>query len=420
MRLFLPFVITVVLSFFGCAQAQKSGLTITGNSSLEKGKYGYILHDSEGKVLESGYLTEEEKGKDKTLNCKDFPVNLSLIRRGVESDGKNLGMDILTFTDLKQSSELSFPNFTELEYIPPVELNYTIKVNSEVEQAFFSNDYGKPVNINKVEEGWQIRFKYDPTITGYLFLKMKYEDSFRCIKVSDNQDKELNLSDLEKTLDAVKLPLPYDAIYNGKISIAEDGTILYNIPRNMETNAAAEVLIPESLVENIFEMDFLIIPADQRNQMLDRRITRILRKQKLPFKSLEPSKGFLQKEYVTEGGFKVKCSKGNDAFYAAYGVNIPEEGGIPSVRNRSQWQIFGPMSEKEELEVTLPEFPKELLDHFTGGKYLRVFNAASVHLYKYENTPGDDAWKYPNELQKGNLKGHENRMEYRAWIKELN
>ncbi|MEZ4950719.1 MAG: hypothetical protein R2784_15235 [Saprospiraceae bacterium] len=47
-------------------------------------------------------------------------------------------------------------------------------------------------------------------------------------------------------------------------------------------------------------------------------------------------------------------------------VNIPEEGGIPSVRNRSQWQIFGPLGDEDQLEVRHQKYLKELLDHFAG------------------------------------------------------
>ncbi|MEZ4950720.1 MAG: hypothetical protein R2784_15240 [Saprospiraceae bacterium] len=141
-----------------------------------------------------------------------------MIRRGQEADGRNLGLDILTLTGLQEGCELSFPDFTESEYIYPVDLTYTLKGNFEIEQAFFSNDYGKPVNLNPVEGGIQIRFKYDSSISGYLFLKIKEEETFRCIKVNDTKVKELNLTDFEKTLASEKLPLPYDAIYNGKIT----------------------------------------------------------------------------------------------------------------------------------------------------------------------------------------------------------
>lgn len=413
----LPLVYLLFLILSACVDAQEGIIILQKTND----KIAYFFHREDGTVTASGWLFENTVASDTSLE-QQGPY-LSLAQRKRFDDGSPGSLEIMTWKGLSGGSEVYFPDFSEAPYQMPVMTHIQFGNCNGFATAKYSADMSKMAGIQAVgSRQLRVSFTASPLDIGVLFLQeqaggpWKYLEAGPATKLSEMVD----CSELKTGVQTHSLQFPAGSIVQGQVTSDKDAVeyLVYKLLPNFEGQLAPPVLVPEILMNDALTYDFTIIPAQQRNLFLGRRIYRLLGNDLAALDKIQLPSMELTKEYVTEGGFSVDTKGSFEAMLAVYGLEIPNTGQTASVNKRSQWRIFGP-AEEGKIEMRLPEIPKPILQELTGKDYVRVYNSVAIHLYQFREGPGKGAFKKMAKLLEGQLDGHEDRIEYRAWIKEL-
>jgi hypothetical protein len=414
----LQFFTVVLLILSGCANAQEEGTTIRIKGN---GEIAFFFHDDDGTVKSQGWLFGEGSAGDTSLGKSG--KHLSLVRRQVLKDGNQGGLEIITWQNIQGGSEIYFPDFSEEPYQMPSNIKLTLSNCDGLTKGVYSGDMTKNAGI-LAEAGGNlgISFAASPLQKGLLFLQQEKPNGWKYLTVSadGSLSPQVDCAMLAGGVREHTIQFPTGSMVQGSVYSEGEGEklVVYKLPPNLNGGSAPDILVPENMLNSSLVYDFNIIPANQRNLFLGRRIYRLLGNDLLSLGQIELPPMNITKEYVTEGGFSVTTEGDFHAVLAIYGLDIPMDGKVPSVNKRSQWRIFGKGSEGG-LETRLPDIPASILKRLTGGDYIRVYNSVAIHLYQFREKPGDSAFKNMAALLDGKLEGYRDRIEYRAWLKEL-